>query len=252
MNLKASSLHVRVHSVDRMVESACNRWEAGHKELPSGSPSQHMPPALTIAIHREAGTQGTQVAHEVGKKLGWQVYDHELLDEIAEQMGVDTTAIESMDERQISWLRESIEAFFFTSDDRMWVSHWRYVRRLVKTVLALGMHGHCVIVGRGAPFILPAETTLRVQLMAPLKERVATLSRTQGIPLDEATRQVRHIDQQCDAFVKGHFFRDPTDPRHYDLALNSGRMTIDAEADLIIDALRHWESRPSLAARPSA
>src|SRR6476619_4257146 len=38
------------------------------------------PNAVTIAIRREAGARGGTVARRVGKRLGWQVYDQELLE----------------------------------------------------------------------------------------------------------------------------------------------------------------------------
>ena len=40
-------------------------------------------PKLCITISREAGARGSTVARLVGKKLGWTVYDQELLEYIA-------------------------------------------------------------------------------------------------------------------------------------------------------------------------
>src|SRR5262249_41889981 len=62
---------------------------------------------FTIALSRQAGTEGTAVAQEVGKRLGWQVYDHELLERIAQEMNVREALLESVDERRQSWLLES-------------------------------------------------------------------------------------------------------------------------------------------------
>jgi hypothetical protein len=108
-----------------------------------------------------------------------QVYDHELLQWIAQEMHVRTSLLQSVDERRQSWPLETAEAFLTASresDSQAMVSESGYVRHLVQTVLALGVHGECVIVGRGAAFILPAETTLRVRLVAPVKQRIATLA----------------------------------------------------------------------------
>src|SRR5262249_30904626 len=148
---------------------------------------------------------------------------------------------ESVDERHQSWLLESVEAFLAAPEKSEWepfVSESAYVRHLVETVFALGVHGECVIVGRGAAFILPAESTLRVRLAAPVKERIATLSRNLGLPEKEAVRRVRTIDRERIDFVQNHFLKDPADPRHYDLVLNAGRLPVAAEAGLIIETLR--------------
>jgi cytidylate kinase len=201
--------------------------------------------AFTITVSREAGTLGTSIAEEIGRRLGWHVYDHELLEQIAKEMSVRTTLLESVDERQQNWLMESIEAFLATPTKSEWepyVSEGAFVRHLIETVLALGVHGECVIVGRGAAFILPARTTLRVRLVAPLNERIARMSELLGISTKEAARQVKTIDRERVGFVRGHFQKDPTDARQYDLVLNAGRLTVCAQAELVIDALCHLKS----------
>src|SRR5690242_12897526 len=42
-------------------------------------PPRTGPAAMTIAVSREAGARGGTIARRVGRKLGWQVYDQELL-----------------------------------------------------------------------------------------------------------------------------------------------------------------------------
>jgi cytidylate kinase len=202
------------------------------------------PKAFTIALEREAGTNGTAVAREVGKKLGWPVYDHELLERIAQQMGLRTALLESVDERRQSWLTEAFEAFLsapFRSDSEPFVSADEYVQNLVKTVLALAAHGECVIVGRGAGYILPAKSTLRVRLVAPKGDRVAAVSRGFGIPAPEALHRTRTMDRDRIDFVKDHFLKDPTDPEQYDLLVNTSRFSVAASAELIMEALHHLQ-----------
>jgi cytidylate kinase len=196
-------------------------------------------------VSREAGTLGTAVAREVGKRLGWQVHDHELLERIAQDMHVRTALIESVDERHQNSLLEAVEAFLAVPSGSEWqplVCESSYVRHLVETVLALGVHGQCIIVGRGAAFILPAETTLRVRLVAPVKERIATLRRTLALSEKEAALRVRTLDRERNDFVRDHFLKDPADPTHYDLVLNAGRLSVAEEAGLIIDALHHRQA----------
>src|SRR5690606_25172762 len=102
-------------------------------------------PDFTIAISRETGAGGSSVARLVGEKLGWAVYDHELLERLAEEMKVRVSLLESVDERHIAWLEEQVEAFSRVP----YVSENAYVHHLIQVVLTLGLHGQCVIVGRG-------------------------------------------------------------------------------------------------------
>jgi cytidylate kinase len=140
--------------------------------------------------------------------------------------------------------------------DSPWASESAFVHHLVETVLALGVHGECVIVGRGASFILPPETTLRVRLIAPVRNRVAVLSRKLGLSEKEAAHKVRTIDRQRNDFVHDHFQKNPTDPHHFDLILDASRMSVADLATLIIEALTRLkaaaaEKRDSTTSRPA-
>ena len=54
---------------------------------------------LFLIISREKGAGGNAVAQCVGKRLGWQVFDNEIVDEIAKKAHVRRQLIESLDER---------------------------------------------------------------------------------------------------------------------------------------------------------
>jgi cytidylate kinase len=212
------------------LEHLYRHWEEKRKaeeRLPSRA--SH----FTIALSREVGTPGTAVGHEVGARLGWTVYGHELLVRIAQDMAVHAKLVESVDERRVGWLKQALEQFFNVPA----VSEFAYSHRLVKTVLALGSHGECVIVGRGSPFILPAETTLRVRLVAPLEERIAAIRKKHGSSHQEAKRQLEALEFERNSFVQNHFLKNAADPDHYDLVVNSSRFGVGGCAELIIAAL---------------
>ncbi len=116
------------------------------------------------------------------------------------------------------------------------------MHHLVETVLALGVHGECVIVGRGAAFILPAETTLRVRLVGPGKDRIEALRRKTGVSEREAAHRVRALDRQRNDFIRDHFQKDPTDPRNFDLVLNATRLASRQCADLVVAAVRQLQA----------
>jgi len=233
-------------SLDQLVDRVCRHWEARRRaEAARKEQAEHPVHAFTIAVAREAGILGTSVAREVGRRLDWQVYDHELLERIATEMGLRTNLLESVDEKRESWLRESAEAFM----DLPSVSENAYVQHLIGTVLALGAHGECVIVGRGAAQVLPPDTTLRVRLVAPLKDRIEALARQRGLSRQQAACDVEHIDRDRVDFVQNHFLKDPADPRNYDLLLNTSRFSIGECAELIIEALHRLQARALHAGR---
>src|SRR5262249_1106184 len=197
-------------SLAGVVEQVLRHWETKQQGRHAEREPGQQPPR-TITLAREAGTLGTSVAREVGQRLGWPVYDHELLELIASEMGLRTSLLESVDERQVSWLLEMIEGF----TTRPGAGEGAYVHHLIQTILALGAHGECVSVGGGAGFILPAKLTLRVRLVAPLPERIAVLGERLGLSRAEAARKVKTMGRERVKFVRDHFLKDPTNPHNY-------------------------------------
>ncbi len=206
-------------------------WEAGQKARAARP--------FTITVSREVGARGTAVARGVGKRLGWPVYDHELLERIAKDTNVRPHLLKHVDERPGSWLQECLEAFA----DPAAVGETAYVRRLRLTLWSLGTGGECVIVGRGAAQLLPEETTLRVRLLAKRDDRVAFMSKELGVSAQEAARHVETRDRDRVRFIREQFHQDPADPQNYDLVLNSSRFTVEECADLVIEALRRLQAR---------
>jgi len=187
--------------------------------------------ALTIALNREAGTQGTTVAQAVGARLGWPVYDHELLEHIAREKGLRLSLLESLDEKPQSWFLECIQAFVGES-----LGESGFVSHLVETIVSLGRLGRCIIVGRGAVHLLPRETTLN--------DRIAAYAQHFGVAREEAARQVETQDRQRASFVQNHFHKDVADPHNYDLILNTARWSVEECADAIVEAVNRLQRRP--------
>ena len=164
-------------------------------------------------------------------------------------MRVPTTKLESADERKRSWLLEVAEGFVMASgqsESVPLVTESGYVHHLIRTVRMLGAHGECVIVGRGAAFILPPETTMRIRLGGPLPERVSTLSRMLGIPEREAARRLQTLDSERSDFVQDHFFKNPSDPWNYDLVLNVSRFSVAHSAELLVDAFGSFQTQAAV------
>ncbi len=233
-------------SADRMaevVERSLRRWrirrEGGAAAAVHATPR---PPPLTIAISREAGTDGPTVARTVGEHLHWQVFDQELVHAIAEQMGLRTQLLESVDEKRASWMQEFLAAFVHLPH----VSKTAYVHYLVQTMLALAAHGECVIVERGAAQLLPEETTLRVRLLGPQKDRVAAIRQRLGMSEKEAAQWVEQTDAERRAFVQEHNHKDPADPHNYDVLLHAYRFSAAECAESIVKGLRDLQARSAV------
>jgi len=210
----------------------------GYSEGLAHSKKQADKSPLSIALSREAGSGGAVIARAVGARLGWPVFDHELLDRIAEERGLSARLLKQLDERHISWLEGVVRAFCAPQSGR----DGSYLRGLLELLASLGKVGHCVIVGRGAAQVLPADATLKVRVIAPHAFRVAEVEKRRSLPKEEAEHWVDTTDRERQRFIKQHFHVNAEDPLTYDLVLNSKRFGTDECAALIVQAAQALEA----------
>jgi cytidylate kinase len=220
------------HLAEALVRSG-QHWQTQKEKEETGT----LPP-FTIALSRQVGARGNSVAKEVGTRLGWPVYDRELLEQIAQKMEVRVQLVQSVDEQRVGTIQELIESFMALPRANQDI----YFRHLLDTIFSLGSHGKCIIVGRGAAQILPPTTTLRVRLVGNLDDRIAVMMKRLNLSRLEAGR-LETMDLERNRFVKEHFHKDLTDPLGYDLVLNSSRFSDRECADLIVLALQRLQQR---------
>src|SRR5512136_225916 len=61
-----------------------------------------------LLISREKGAGGSSVGQLAGKRLGWQVFDKEIVDAIAQKARVRRELIESLDERHRATIHDAV------------------------------------------------------------------------------------------------------------------------------------------------
>lgn len=194
---------------------------------------------FTIGISREYGARGALIAAAIGARLGWAVYDRELLQLVAEGMGLRASLLEGVDERRKGWFAECMEALNSGKE----ITDTGYARHLVETLISLAVRGHCVVVGRGAPQVLPPATTLRVRFIGDKEDRVEAIRQEFQLSPLEAVRKVDTSDAERNRFVRDHFHKDPADPLGYDLVLNTSRISIPHCAEIVVEALHRMEAQ---------
>ena len=75
---------------------------------------------------------------------------------------------------------------------------------MIRVLLAVAARGDAVIVGRGAGFLLPAESTVHVRVIAPLERRVAYFAQSLRLSREEAAAEVRARDERRAEFLEAN------------------------------------------------
>jgi len=195
---------------------------------------QFEPLSLTVAVSREAGSRGGTIARRVGRKLGWQVYNQELLEYLAQEKHLARELFDALDEAAVAWVEARLQQLLREQS----LSQHVALVELARVVLAIAARGEAVILGRGAGTILPRASTVHVRVVAPLAERINYMSQLERLTLDEAAIQVEARDRKRGQFVETHFHRKPADIHQYDLLVNSSLLGEDLSAQLIIRAAK--------------
>ena len=187
-----------------------------------------------VAISREAGAGGGEIARCLGRRLRWEVLDKDLVARVAERFKVAHSAIEVIDERKPSWFFDFLSSWL---EPRV-VHRQRYIVQLGRVINAAARRGRVIFVGRGAQFFLPRDRGLAVRIVAAERYRVRRLGRHLGVDDTEAQRRIEEIDFGRADFVYRYVHQDIASPHIYDLVLHAERFGTEAAAELIADALR--------------
>ncbi|MGA3285044.1 MAG: cytidylate kinase-like family protein [Verrucomicrobiota bacterium] len=187
-----------------------------------------------LLISREKGGGGNTVAQLVGRRLGWQVFNNEIVDEIAQKAHVRRQLIESLDERDRATIQDIIGQLLNPEE----IGTSGYLVFLKQIVLTLGHQGDVIIVGRGARYILPSQFGLSVRMIAPIEARIRRIADKARLSLDAARVEVERIDRERVKFVRRHFGHNVTDPLSYDLTINTAALNVEAAAEVVITALQ--------------
>ena len=219
-------------------ERAIEHWRRHQAQTKAGSDSGVQAPRLTVAFSREAGSGGTRIAQELAEKLNWPVYDRELVERIANDAGLSTEVVERVDEHRSSFITETLEAFVGAST----IGGAGYAHRLAQTLAALGAHGECVIVGRGAAAVLPRDKTLSIRIVADTHDRVSEYRRHHEVDRQQAKAELKRIEKERSDFVRQFYHKDVADPHGYDLVVNGSHFPAEACVELCLSAVRHKEA----------
>jgi cytidylate kinase len=187
-----------------------------------------------LIISREKGAGGNALARLVGKRLGWQAFDNEIVDEIAQKAHIRRQLIESLDERARTTIRDEIARMLHLEP----METQTYLASLHEVLLTLGHQGDVIIIGHGAQYILPRRFGLRVRLVAPLEERVRRIAGRENLGPEAAQQEAERTDRERAQFARRDFGRDLTDPLSYDLIINTAEVAIEAVAEVVMTALQ--------------
>jgi hypothetical protein len=218
-------------NISKIIEEQINTWKLSNTVAKSTISSHRKYPIITIS--REFGARGAALGEYLGEKLGFKVWDKELLQAIANEMGGGIRTIESLDERRLQTVEDTITGFLINIPTNM-----TYLRSLIKAVKTIEGYGNGIIVGRGANYICKNPGALHIRVVSPKNERVFEYANRENISVEKARYIIDNKDWEREEFIRKNFHKDVTEPSDYHLVLNSEVFSIDQMASIVIRAYK--------------
>jgi len=213
-------------SIELLVEEQARRWQLRRREAGEG------PRRGIVALANTPGAPGREVARGVSRELEYDLFDDEIVQQVARSARLSERVVSALDEHDRSWLGDWLGSFTAEA----WLSTYGYLQELSKVVGAIARHGGAVVVGHGAHALLGPDRALRVLVTAPLERRVAAWAEATGASREEARTRVLAEEAERSGFLERHFHVGLSDPAAYDVVVNTETLSVRAAVETVVAA----------------
>jgi cytidylate kinase len=211
------------------VDDQVKKWGFDRKEKAAESITVNM-----ITVSRDPGSGGKLIAKGLAECLNFDLFNQEVIHEMARSAKVSERVLRSLDERGLSMLDDWISAVVHKR--HLWPDE--YLQHLLKVIGTINKHGNAILVGRGANFVLPTETTFRLRVIAPRKFRAQKVAEEFDISVKDAQRRILKTESDRRAFIRKYYHADIEDPSLYDLVINTGTLSLAEAIDVVCHLLK--------------
>lgn len=195
---------------------------------------------MVITISRETGSGGHTIGKLLAEKLGYAFYDKEIVASAAKEMGIDKKLIlengENMSDQDYIDRKSGLIPHYKQPD----VPYEEIKEAQDKVIRSIADKGNCIIVGRGADYILRGRSdVMNVFVHADMEHRVRRVQRHEGVTGQEERiqRELEQKDRSRTMYYRYFTEREWGKVENYTLALDAGVFTKTQCAELIVKAV---------------
>lgn len=217
----------------RLIEKSARRFE---HDLLTRRHQPLSPPPRVITLSKQRGSGEGAILGILTEKLGWPLWDREILDVMASQSKLRYQArmFEALDEKTQSRIIDMADSLLGSVDEHV------YLHLLTKAILTIGEHD-AIILGRGANLLLPH--ALKICIVAPFASRVKRVMEHEGGSEVAARKIVADADRHRETFLQDMAHRlgrgrSPAEREaEYDLVINTDAFGVETSASMILIAV---------------
>lgn len=189
---------------------------------------------LIISIGREFGSGGHVIAEALAKKFNIPMYDHNLLDHIAEEKNLDLATLKKFDEKPRNvLLSRTVKGHSSSPSDNIAMMQFDYLKKKAEKGESF------VIVGRCAEMVLKEfEGMISIFILGDKECKTKRVMEVYDISKEEARKKMERHDVYRKQYHNSYCDSKWGDSRSYDLCVNSSRLGIDGTVAMLADYIR--------------
>lgn len=226
--------------VSAIIERQAKYWELQRLMAEQGGEAArrslaHLSEGPWLSVSRQVGSGASTLVAALADRLGWQVFDQEILREISRNTMTHEAVLAPFDGRAVDGFRDYVGQLLAPDLP----AQAEFMRGLTEVVWGLARRGRAIIIGRGANWFLDARFGVRLRVVAPLARRIERLVATQDVTPAAARHRLETLDTERREFARQAFGREIDDPTGYDLVLNTSSFDEATALELIAGAIQH-------------
>jgi len=223
-----------------------------------------------ITISRQYGSGGDEVADHICQSLGYRHFDKRLIAKAAAESGFSDQQALDFSEEDYK-VKNFIDRLFARSRPvaqvRVWkestagvrvaeemqLSEEHAINLVQKAVEAAYQNDNVVIIGRGGQILLKDRpNVLHVRIEAPMEDRIQRvklqlkLEKQMALDTIETRRTaqdlIEHRDTASADYLRSFYGIDWSDPLHYHLVINSGKLSPVQAAQVVVELVHCLEN----------
>lgn len=193
-----------------------------------------------VAIERQYCSGGQEVATLLAKKLGYKLYDHDILVETAKRLELPAIYISDLEETAQSnpLFNLSQTALGGLSKKKNIPLSDQIFNAEKQIILDVAEEHSCIFVGRCASHILKdRKDCLRVFIYANNEYRLGRAVKKENIASDKASAELKRVDKRRSDFFAAHTGIKWGDRDFFPVSLDSGLLGTEACVEILAAAV---------------
>lgn len=187
---------------------------------------------VIISINRECGAGGQEIATKLAKKLDIPVYDSNIIEEVAKELGTSVEELSKYDEkaRNVVFARKVLN-YYNSNEDITAENQFDFLKDRAKNGESF------VVLGRCSDIIFRDDARLvSVFVTSEIEKRIPVVMKRQDLNEKDAKELIEKTDKSRRAYHDSHTEKlDWVDARCYDLCIDALKIGVDNAVDVIAE-----------------